>query len=188
MLEASGNELVPIISTIKESILRKHSLQIIHWQWFKIEGEVHNVTQYDDVESKSVQEALTCPTKDEWRKTMEEELESMWKNQVWDVVDLPSNRKTIGNKWVLKIKRKADGSIENYKGRLVAKGYTQQEGINYEETFSPILRFTSIRLILARVAHMDLQLHQMDVKTVFLNGELNKEIYMEQPVGFIIQG
>ena len=65
MLEASGNELVPIISTIKESILRKHSLQIIHWQWFKIEGEVHIVTQYDDVEPKSVQEALTCPTKDE---------------------------------------------------------------------------------------------------------------------------
>ena len=105
-----------------------------------------------------------------------------------DLVDLPSNQKSIGNKWVLKIKRKADGFIEKYKARLVAKGYTQQKGINYEENFSPIVRFASIRLILAIVAHIDLELHQMDVKTIFLNGELNEETYMEQPAGFIIQG
>ena len=110
------------------------------------------------------------------------------KNQVWDLVNLPSNLKAIGNKWVLKIKRKTDGSIENYKARLVAKGYTQQQGIDYEETFSSVVKFASIRLILAIVAHMDLKLHQMDIKTVFLNGELNGEIYMEQPTGFIIQG
>ena len=119
---------------------------------------------------------------------MEGELESMRKNQVWDSVNLSSNKKTIGNKWVLKIKWKEDGSIENYKARLVAKGYTQQEGIDYEETFSPVVRFASIRLILTVVAHMDLELNQMDVKTTFFNGQLNEEIYMEQPVGFIIQG
>jgi len=109
-------------------------------------------------------------------------------NQVWNLVDLPLGRKAIGNKWILKIKRKADGSIERYKARLVAKGYTQQEGIDYEETFSPVVRFTSIRLILAIVAHLDLELHQMDVKTAFLNGELDEEIYMEQPVGFVVEG
>ena len=103
------------------------------------------------------------------------------------MVNLPSDWKNIGNKWVLKIKRKADGSIENYKVWLTAKGYTQQEGIVYEETFSSIVRFASIRLILARVAHMDLKLHQMDVKTIFLNRELNEEIYIKQPLGFIIQ-
>ena len=96
-------------------MLRKSSWQIILQQWFEIEGEVHIVTPYDDVEPKSVQKTLTCPAKDEWRKTMEEELEWMKKNQVWDLVDMPSNWKAIGNKWVLKIKQKTNGSIENYK-------------------------------------------------------------------------
>ncbi|KAH9686018.1 hypothetical protein KPL70_014192 [Citrus sinensis] len=105
-----------------------------------------------------------------------------------DLVDLPPNRKAIGNKWVFQIKHKADGTIEIYKARLVMKGYTQQEGVDYEETFSPVVRFASIRLILAIVAHLDLELHQMDVKTAFLNGELEEEIYMAQPQGFVIKG
>ena len=90
------------------------------------------------------------------------------------MVDLPSYWKTIGNKWVLKIKWKTDGSIENYKAWLVAKGHTQQKDLNYEETISPIIRFASIHLILAIVAHMDLKLYQIDAKTTFLNEELNK--------------
>ena len=107
-------------------------------------------------------------------------MESVKSNQVWDLVNLLPNRKTIGNKWVLRIKRKADGTIERYKACLVVKGYTQQEGIDYEETFSLVVRFASIRLILAIVAHMDLQLHQMDVKTTFINGEL-EGLYIAKP-------
>ena len=103
MLEPRGNELVPIASMIKESMLRKSSRQIIPWQWFEIEEEVHIVTQYDDVEPKLVQEALNCPVKDEWIKVMEDELKSIRNNRVWDFVDLPSNRKAIRNKWVLTI-------------------------------------------------------------------------------------
>ena len=119
---------------------------------------------------------------------MEEEMESMKINQVWDLVDLPLGRRSIGNKQVLKIKRKADGSIERYKARLVAKGYTQEDGIDYEDIFSPVVRITSVRLILAIVTHIDLELYQMDVRTAFLNGELNEEIYMDQPLGFETKG
>ena len=115
-------------------------------------------------------------------------MESMWTNQVWDLVDLPTGRKAIGNKWVLKIKRNSDGSIERYKARLVAKGYTQREGIDYEETFSPVIRFASLRAILAIVAKLDLELVQMDVKTAFLHGELDEEIFMDQPEGFRSEG
>jgi Reverse transcriptase (RNA-dependent DNA polymerase) len=114
-------------------------------------------------------------------------MESMRSNNVWELVDLPEGHKAIGNKWVLKIKRLADGSIDRYKARLVAKGYTQQEGIDYEETFSPVVRFASIRLILAIIARLDLELHQMDVKTAFLNGNIEEEIYMEQPASFVVE-
>ena len=93
----------------------------------------------------------------------------------------------IGNKWVLKIKLEVDGFIGKYKARLVAKGYTQQEGIDYEETFSLVVKFASICLILGIVAHKNLELHQMDVKTIFLNGDLNEEIYTKQSVGFIFK-
>jgi hypothetical protein len=115
-------------------------------------------------------------------------MSSMDKNNVWELVDLLSGRKTIGNKWVLKVKRKANGSIDKYKARLVAKGYTQRKGIDYEDTFSPMVRFASIRLILSIVAKQDLEFFQMDVKTAFLNGELDEKIYMAKPAGFEVQG
>ncbi|XP_075101579.1 putative mitochondrial protein AtMg00820 [Nicotiana tabacum] len=98
---------------------------------------------------KNVKEALTFPFKDIWTKAMEDELESMRVNKVWELVDLLEGRKAIGSKWVLKIKLKADGTVERYKDRLVEKRYTQQKRIGYEETFSPAVRFTSVRLVLA---------------------------------------
>uniref|UniRef100_A0A2N9GY50 Reverse transcriptase Ty1/copia-type domain-containing protein n=1 Tax=Fagus sylvatica TaxID=28930 RepID=A0A2N9GY50_FAGSY len=131
-------------------------------------------------ELASFSEALHSSDRDEWMTVMQEEMSSMDKNNVWELVDLLLGRKTIGNKWVLKVKRKADGSIDRYKLRLVAKGYTHQEGIDYEDTFSPVMRFSSIRLILSIVAKLDLELFQMDVTTAFLNGELYEEIYMAQ--------
>ena len=143
---------------------------------------------HDEEELKTIQQALFGPNAKMWFEAMEEEMNSMKPNRVWDLVDLPPGRRTVGNKWVLNIKRKADETIDIYKARLVAKGYTQQEGIGYEETFLPVVRFASIRLILAIVARIYLELYQMDVKTSFLNGELNEEIYMDQPLGFELKG
>ena len=180
-----NNENVPqnldVVSSsdfvLQELHPRRSGRGLIPRRRFEIEGEVFMITPQDEEEPKTVHEALSCPAKKEWKKAIEEEMESMKKNKVWELVDIPKGRKAIGNKWVLKIKRKADNSIERYKARLVAKGYTQQEGIDFEETFSPVVRFTSIRLILAIVAQLDLELHQMDVKTAFLNGDLEEEIY-----------
>ncbi|KAL0284949.1 UNVERIFIED_CONTAM: Retrovirus-related Pol polyprotein from transposon TNT 1-94 [Sesamum angustifolium] len=150
---------------------------------YEIEGESFMCASVDIDEPATYEEAVTSPNANEWITAMKEEMSSMAKNNVWELVDLPTGRKTIGNKWVLKVKRKANGSIDKFKARLVAKGYTQKEGIDYEETFSPVVRFASVRLILAIVAHLDLELFQMDVKTTFLNGELDEEIYMDQPEG-----
>jgi len=123
-----------------------------------------------------------------WKLAMQDEMESMRKNQVWDFVDLSHGRKIIENKWVLKVKRNIDGFNERYKARLITKDYTQREGIDYEKIFSPVVRFTSICLILSIIAHLNLKLYQVDVMTACLNGELDKEIYMNQYVGFVANG
>ncbi|GJV33866.1 retrotransposon protein, putative, ty1-copia subclass [Tanacetum coccineum] len=104
---------------------------------------------------------------------------------MWELMDLPPGCKPLGYKWIFKKKMKADGTIDKYKARLVIKGYRQREGLNYFDTYSPVTRITSIRMILAIAALQNLEVHQMDVKTAFLNGDLEEEIYMNQPEGFI---
>jgi hypothetical protein len=133
-------------------------------------------------------EAVNNHDAEKWIKAMNEELESIQKNDVWVLTDLPNQRKAIGCKWVLRKKFKADGSLEKYKARLVAKGFTQQPGVDFVDTYSPVAKFTSVRIIMSIVAKMDLELHQLDVKTAFLNGELKEDIYMIQPEGFQIKG
>ncbi len=125
---------------------------------------------------------------DNWKEAMEQEMKSLRGNHTWDLVELPRDRKTVGSKWIYKIKIKADGSIERYKARLVAQGYTQKFGVDYDETFCPVVRMESFRTILASAIQKDLKLHQIDVTTAFLNGELEEEVYMKQPQGFILEG
>jgi len=105
---------------------------------------------------------------------MRDEMDSMMRNQVWELVNLPSQHKSIRNKWVLKIKCQADEIIDKFKAHLVAKGFTQIEGVDCEETFSPVVRIASIHLLLALVTHLDLELIQMNVKNAFLNGSLDE--------------
>ena len=116
---------------------------------------------------------------------MKSELDSTYSNQVWDLVKAPNGIKPVGCKWVYKRKKWIDGKVETFKARLVAKRYTQKEGIDYEETFSPVAIHKSIRLLLSIATHYDYEIWQIDVKTVFLNGNLDEEIYMMQPEGFI---
>ena len=123
-----------------------------------------------------------------WKEVVNDEMESLISNKTWKLVDLPPGCKTIGCKWVLRKKLKPDGSIDKYKARLVAKGFKQLEGLEFFDTFSPVTRITSIRLLVSMAATFDLQIHQMDVKTAFLNGDLNDEIYMDQPECFVEAG
>ena len=131
------------------------------------------------------EEAVSCPQSELWLDAMRDEIQSMRHNGVWELNELPEGHRPIGCKWVYKTKRDHKGKIEKFKARLVAKGFTQREGVDYEANFSPVSSKDSFRVIMALVAHFDMELHQMDVKTAFLNGDLNEEVYMMQPEGFV---
>jgi hypothetical protein len=118
---------------------------------------------------------------------MEDEMKSMSTNKVWDLEIISKGAKTVGCKWIYQTKYDSQGNVERFKARLVAKGFTQREGIDYNETFSPVSCKDSFRIIMALVAHYDLELHQMDVRTAFLNGDLEENVYMAQPKGFVIK-
>ena len=115
---------------------------------------------------------------------MKEELDALHKTGTWDLVDLPSRKSTIGCKWVYKIKTRLDGIIDRYKARLVARGFTQEYGIDYEETFTLVARLSSVRTLIVVSAARKWPLFQMDVKNAFLNGELSEEVYMKLPPGY----
>lgn len=121
----------------------------------------------------------------EWQSAMDDEFNALMKNGTWDLVPKPEGVQPVSCKWVYKIKRKIDGSVDRFKARLVARGFSQKYGEDYEETFSPVAKMTSLRLVLALAASSDWKLWQLDVKNTFLYGELDKDIYMEQPLGYI---
>ncbi|KAJ9546873.1 hypothetical protein OSB04_019416 [Centaurea solstitialis] len=142
-------------------------------------------TQVDLDEPTSYQEAMAGPEAAKWKEAMESEMQSMYDNQVWDLVDHIPSLKIVGHKWVFKKKTNMDGKVHTYKARLVAKGYTQTHGVDYDETFSPVAMLKSIRILIAIAAFHDYEIWQMDVKTAFLNGKLSEDVYMTQPEGFV---
>lgn len=123
--------------------------------------------------------------KTEWEAAMTEEYSSLMKNHTWDLIPLPKGRKLVRWKWVYKSKYVVDGSFDKHKARLVAKGFSQDEGIDYSETFAPVAKMNSIHLVLSLAASQGWLDYRMDVKSVFLHGDLQKKIYMEQPPGFV---
>ena len=139
-------------------------------------------------EPETVDEALVSAESDLWKNAMQNEMDSMRENNVWELVELPLNKNLLKSKWVFKKKIGADGEIVKYKARLVAKGFSQKHLIDYNETFSPVSRFESIRAIMGLSVQNEMHIHQMDVSTAFLNGELNEEVYMTQPEGFVRKG
>mgnify|MGYP004622524293 FL=1 len=131
----------------------------------------------------SVQEALTDSR---WKAAMNEEMKSLQKNETWDLVDCPPGKKSVGCRWVYSVKYKSDGTIERFKARLVAKGYTQTYGVDYNETFAPVAKINTVRVLLSLAVNMDWPLKQFDVKNAFLHGELTEEIYMDLPPGCMV--
>ncbi|KAG7583121.1 GAG-pre-integrase domain [Arabidopsis suecica] len=124
----------------------------------------------------------------EWINACEDEISSIEKHRTWDLVDLPAGSKPIGLKWVFKLKRNSDGSINKHKARLVAKGYVQQYGVDFEEVFAPVARIETIRLLIDLAASHGWEIHHLDVKTAFLHGELKETVFVSQPEGFEKKG
>ncbi|RVW17578.1 Retrovirus-related Pol polyprotein from transposon RE1 [Vitis vinifera] len=130
---------------------------------------------------KNIQEAFEIP---EWKEAVMEEIRALEKNETWEVMNLPRGKKPVGCKWIFTVKYKADGTVERYKARLVAKGFTQTYGIDYTETFAPVAKLNTIRVLLSLAANLDWPLHQFDIKNAFLNRELEEEVFMMLPPGF----
>ena len=144
-------------------------------------GELQN-------EPASIKDVLQSTKRDKWMNAMEQEMKSLKENEVWELVELPKDRKMVGCKWVYKLKCGPDGLIERYKARLVAQGFSQKYRTDYDETFCPVVRLESLRTMISLAVQHGLKLHQVDVTTAFLNGKLEEEVYMRQPEGFVAKG
>ena len=139
-------------------------------------------------EPRSYQQAITADDADEWKAAIQTEYDALISNKTWELVPLPRGRRAIRCMWLFKVKMAVDRTIDKYKARLVAGGDSQKEGIDFHETWAPVVKMTSVRVLLSIAAMYDLELHQMDVKTAFLNGDLEEEIYMRQPEGYTVSG
>ncbi|GJX64226.1 retrotransposon protein, putative, ty1-copia subclass [Tanacetum coccineum] len=148
-----------------------------------VEVEEHSLGDLN--EPASYKAAMLDSESNKWIDAMNAEIQSMMDNMVWVLVDLPPGCKTVGSRWLFKKKTDMDGIVHVYKARLVAKGYTQLYGVDYEETFSPVADIRAIRILISIAAYYDYEIWQMDVKTAFLNGYLDEDIYMVQPEGFV---
>jgi hypothetical protein len=144
-------------------------------------GYMALMTQLIDAEPSTYEHAAQHGV---WQEAMMEEYASIMKNDVWEVVPRPDGKKVVGSKWIYKVKHATDGSVDKYKARFVVKGFSHREGVDYEETFASVARYSSIRAVILLATKKGWGIHQMDVKTAFLNEVVEEEVYVEQPERF----
>ena len=184
-LEAVIHDDELIADSSKTKVIRRISMiHSVPERYGFLISEQKDVLLIENDEPTTYEESLNSLEYDQWLNAMKSEMDSMYTNQVWTLVDPPEGIKPIGCKWIFKKKTNMEGNVITYKARLVAKGYRQKQGVDYDETFSPVAMLKSIRIQLAITSHYDYEIWQMDVKTTFLNGNLTEELYMTQPEGF----
>lgn len=144
----------------------------------KMLSDIYQRCNFAGVEPENYEEAIKH---DVWKKAMEEEIRMIEKNNTWELVAIPREREVVSLKWIYKIKLNQEGDIQKHKARLVARGFTQKPGIDFYETFSPVARLETIRTVIVVAAQKKWKIFQLDVKSTFLNGKLDEEIYVEQP-------
>ena len=151
-------------------------------EWWRTQPEIAAAAVIE--EPLTYEEALSSEQADEWCQAMDEEIKSLHANQTWTTEPIPKGVRALPVKWVYKAKKDANGNIERFKARLVAKGFRQKEGVDFNEVFAPVSKYATLRALLAVSAADDLEVHQLDIKTAFLNGILEEEVYIEQPTGY----
>ena len=192
-MSTSGSDMVDLISNVPSPVPLRRTSRVhkppsyLHSYQCNTSGHWCNLVQHSSpapsctlVEPKSYDEAANNPL---WVEAIQTELAALYKNNTWEVVSLPPGKKAIGSRWVFKVKLKADGSLERCKARLVAKGYNQKFGIDFEETFSPVVKMGTIRMLLALAATHHWSVYQLDMNNAFLYGNLDEEVYMQMPEG-----
>ena len=134
------------------------------------------------------QEAVSAPDIKQWKNAMDEEMEQIEEKKTWKLVKLPEGARVVKNKWVYFYKKDAEGRLKRRRARLVAKGFTQQKGVDYDEVFAPVAKYSTVRMMLAFAAQEHLEMLLLDVKAAFLNVKLYEKILMDQPEGYIVKG
>ena len=150
--------------------------------------QIMNVTEEEKVEPKNLKDVMSSKNKEEWLSAMKEEIYSLKKNGTWELCELPKGKNVVGSKWVFKMKKGPDEKITRYKARLVAQGFSQKYGTDYDQVFAPVVKQTTLRILLSIAGKNNMTVQHLDAKTAFLNGELHEIIFMKQPPGFEEEG
>lgn len=182
-LSQNLNDKQTTVTSLRRSTRQKRLLEKFK-DYELLLAEYPELLLTDQTEPVTFKQACNNPHSEKRMAAMGEEMDSLQSNLTWELVKLPPNKRALKNRWVYRLKEE-EGGRKRYRARLVVKGYDQKKGLDFNEIFSPVVRMTSIRAVLGLVTAKDLELEQLDVKTAFLHGDIEEELYMDQPRGFI---